>query len=119
MVLDHPTGCCPLSAALATVWGMPLPTFADLWPPSLGDAGTRGPSTTEGFAWFGQPDRAQLFFPRDDLADQAPFSSRATVPDGWTAGDNGAPRGRRGSTFPHGPTASPMPGHPDWEAGVG
>jgi aminopeptidase N len=49
-----------------------------------------------GFAWFGQPDRAHLFFPaNDDLADKARFSYRVTVPDGWSAIANGPLRGQR------------------------
>jgi aminopeptidase N len=75
------------------------------------DRGARVPSVVDdtagwsnspdgGFAWFGQPDRAHLFFPcNDDLADKALFSYRVTVPDGWTAIANGTLRGRRGSTF--------------------
>ncbi|HWO67233.1 MAG TPA: M1 family metallopeptidase [Umezawaea sp.] len=57
-------------------------------------------SADGGFAWFGQPDRAHLFFPcNDDLADKALVSYRVTVPDGWTAIANGTLRGHRGSTF--------------------
>ncbi|MFC0433449.1 M1 family metallopeptidase [Kutzneria buriramensis] len=44
-----------------------------------------------GFAWFGQPDRAHLFFPCNDAVnDKAYFTYHVTVPTGWTAVANGA-----------------------------
>jgi aminopeptidase N len=43
-----------------------------------------------GFAWFGQPDRAHLFFPNNDAVnDKAYFTYHVTVPAGWTAVANG------------------------------
>ncbi|MBB5891574.1 M1 family metallopeptidase [Kutzneria kofuensis] len=43
-----------------------------------------------GFAWFGQPDRAHLFFPCNDaVEDKAYFTFHVTVPAGWTAVANG------------------------------
>ncbi len=44
-----------------------------------------------GFVWFGQPDRAHLFFPcNDSVSDKAYFTYHVTVPAGWTAAANGS-----------------------------
>ncbi|MEV6609274.1 M1 family metallopeptidase [Kutzneria sp. NPDC051319] len=44
-----------------------------------------------GFAWFGQPDRAHLFFPCNDAVDdKAYFTYHVTVPKGWTVAANGS-----------------------------
>lgn len=46
--------------------------------------------TPDGFALFGQPDRAHLFFPSNDHpSDKATFTFRVTVPNGLTAVANG------------------------------
>ncbi|WP_329240181.1 M1 family metallopeptidase [Actinoallomurus sp. NBC_01490] len=59
--------------------------------PSAGWGDTGG----GGFAWWGQPDRAHLFFPcNDDLTDKAIFRYRVTVPNGWTAIANGTQTSR-------------------------
>ncbi|QUQ68988.1 M1 family peptidase [Kutzneria sp. CA-103260] len=60
--------------------------------PSVVDA-TAGWSNDSdgGFVWFGQPDRAHLFFPcNDSVNDKAYFTYHVTVPAGWTAAANGS-----------------------------
>ncbi|HEV7932037.1 MAG TPA: M1 family metallopeptidase [Actinomadura sp.] len=71
-----------------------------------------GNSEDGGFAWWGQPDRAHLFFPcNDDLTDKATFTYRVTVPDGWTAVAGGTLASRKSTaghtTFVYS-TARPM-----------
>ncbi|AHH94406.1 M1 family metallopeptidase [Kutzneria albida] len=62
-------------------------------PSKVDDTAGWGNNSDGGFVWWGQPDRAHLFFPcNDDLTDKAQFTYRVTVPDGWTAIANGTKR---------------------------
>lgn len=53
-------------------------------------------NTKDGFAFMGQPDRAHLFFPSNDVpSDKARFTFRVTTPDGFQAVSNGTRIGHR------------------------
>ncbi|MCW2904541.1 MAG: Peptidase rane alanine aminopeptidase [Streptosporangiaceae bacterium] len=81
-------------------------------PSQVDDTAGWSNSKDGGFSWWGQPDRAHLFFPcNDDLTDKATFTYRVTVPDGWTAVANGTLAARQSTaghtTFVYS-TAHPM-----------
>lgn len=53
-------------------------------------------NTKDGFAFMGQPDRAHLFFPSNDIpSDKAGFTFHVTTPDGIQAVSNGTRVGHR------------------------
>src|SRR4051812_32000424 len=59
-------------------------------PSSVDDTAGWANGPDGGFAWFGQPDRAHLFFPCNDAVDdKAYFTYHVTVPKGWTVAANG------------------------------